>query len=186
MSDIKVYHEKQVFLRCGMHCVNNLLQGPYFTAEDFEVIGANLNNPQIASVGGARYTRFFGNFDANVIAAALDTLDFGCDWVGKKSREELRYLCDSPRLLGFLVNESSFFTRHWWTIRKFISSYGTPVWSKIDSKDTEVTMISDSGIITELTNLLEVGASTQIIAVSLTENVPPTFSAIEYLNTLRK
>ena len=27
-----IYHEKQVASLCGQHCLNNLLQGPYFTS----------------------------------------------------------------------------------------------------------------------------------------------------------
>ena len=33
-----LYHEKQVSMLCGVHALNSLLQGPYFTAHDLGAI----------------------------------------------------------------------------------------------------------------------------------------------------
>ncbi len=34
MTSVSVYHELQVAGLCGVHCLNTLLQGPYFTEVD--------------------------------------------------------------------------------------------------------------------------------------------------------
>ncbi len=38
-----LYHEKQVQLLCGVHALNTLLQGPYFTSEDLREIAAEFD-----------------------------------------------------------------------------------------------------------------------------------------------
>ena len=38
-DSIKIYHEQQDSLLCGMHCLNNLLQCPIFTEVDLSNIG---------------------------------------------------------------------------------------------------------------------------------------------------
>ena len=39
-----IYHEKQEASLCGQHCLNNLLQGPYFTAFDLSEIALELDD----------------------------------------------------------------------------------------------------------------------------------------------
>jgi ataxin-3 len=42
-----LYHEKQVAALCGVHCINTLLQGPYFNELDLAqviVVAAMLDN----------------------------------------------------------------------------------------------------------------------------------------------
>ena len=41
-----VYHEKQVASLCGQHCLNNLLQGPYFTFPDLGAIAKELDDKE--------------------------------------------------------------------------------------------------------------------------------------------
>jgi ataxin-3 len=41
-----IYHEKQVGSMCGQHCLNNLLQGPYFSAGDLSDVAADLDNAE--------------------------------------------------------------------------------------------------------------------------------------------
>ena len=38
-----IYHEKQESMLCGQHCLNNLLQGPYFSAMDLANIAHDLD-----------------------------------------------------------------------------------------------------------------------------------------------
>lgn len=42
-GDAFIYHEKQESLLCGQHCLNNLLQGPYFSAADLSEIAHELD-----------------------------------------------------------------------------------------------------------------------------------------------
>jgi hypothetical protein len=39
-----IYHERQDGLLCGQHCINNLLQGPYFNAVDLSDIAIELDS----------------------------------------------------------------------------------------------------------------------------------------------
>lgn len=39
-----IYHERQDSLLCGQHCINNLLQGPYFNAVDLSDIAIELDS----------------------------------------------------------------------------------------------------------------------------------------------
>ena len=43
-----VYHERQVAALCGQHCLNNLLQGPYFTEIDLAEIAQELDRKELA------------------------------------------------------------------------------------------------------------------------------------------
>ena len=43
-SPTLIYHEKQVSLMCGQHCLNNACQGPYFDVELLSNIAQELDN----------------------------------------------------------------------------------------------------------------------------------------------
>ena len=43
-----IYHEKQVASLCGQHCLNNLLQGPYFTSFNLADIANELDTQERA------------------------------------------------------------------------------------------------------------------------------------------
>ena len=44
VKNIWIYHELQESQLCGQHCLNNLLQGPHFTAPDLAAIAEELGN----------------------------------------------------------------------------------------------------------------------------------------------
>ena len=46
-----VYHEKQLSALCGVHALNNLLQGPYFGAGDLAELGARLKEHVAQEMG---------------------------------------------------------------------------------------------------------------------------------------
>lgn len=46
-----VYHEKQLSALCGVHALNNLLQGPYFGAGDLAELGASLKEQVAQEMG---------------------------------------------------------------------------------------------------------------------------------------
>lgn len=43
-----LYHEKQVSLLCGVHALNTLLQGPYFSAHDLGAIAQEFDERERA------------------------------------------------------------------------------------------------------------------------------------------
>eukprot|EP00122_Pirum_gemmata_P015849 Pgem_evm2s14809 len=42
----KLYHERQSLMRCGVHCINNLLQKRHFTTTSFDDIARELHEVQ--------------------------------------------------------------------------------------------------------------------------------------------
>lgn len=81
-----IYHEKQVGSMCGQHCLNNLLQGPYFSAGDLSDVAADLDKAErelmlSAGMDTAEAQRFLaedsgnvddaGNFSIQVLNTAL-------------------------------------------------------------------------------------------------------------------
>mmetsp|Transcript_7851 Transcript_7851/g.12690 ORF Transcript_7851/g.12690 Transcript_7851/m.12690 type:complete len:270 (+) Transcript_7851:18-827(+) len=70
-----VYHEKQYGSMCGQHCLNNLLQGPYFQPQDLAVIANELDDAERKLVGGelgkSNNVDDSGNFSIQVLKEAL-------------------------------------------------------------------------------------------------------------------
>ena len=69
-----LYHEKQVQLLCGVHALNTLLQGPYFTSEDLREIAAEFDQRERdlmkeAGVDSADFMRYMAEDSGN---AAVD------------------------------------------------------------------------------------------------------------------
>lgn len=81
MGRFFVYHERQLGNLCGVHCVNNLLQGPRFGPGDLAEIGARLDKKEArllrgAGVPGCRSENYDdkadgGNFSVQVLRVAL-------------------------------------------------------------------------------------------------------------------
>ena len=66
-DDLWIYHEKQESKLCGQHCLNNLLQGSYFTAPDLADIAQSLDESERRLLDGAftgvsQNVDEFGNF----------------------------------------------------------------------------------------------------------------------------
>ncbi|GFH25868.1 uncharacterized protein HaLaN_30004, partial [Haematococcus lacustris] len=66
MSANWLYHEKQVAALCGVHCLNTLLQGPYFSELDLAQIGQELDRLESELLlGGAKAAGEAGNVDGS-------------------------------------------------------------------------------------------------------------------------
>lgn len=117
------YHERQQFMRCGLHAVNNMLQRRAYSTRDFEKIAADLAafgpESSVAHLGNPhRAVLTLGNYDANVVLVALSLAGFEAAWCVHASVDTLRDAVRRPDTLGFLVNVSKFFSRHWLAVRK--------------------------------------------------------------------
>jgi ataxin-3 len=51
-----LYHEPQLSSLCGVHALNNLLQGPYFGAGDLAEVGARIDATEARLLHGSAYT----------------------------------------------------------------------------------------------------------------------------------
>ena len=122
-----LYHEKQVSLLCGVHALNTLLQGPYFTANDLRDIAAEFDLRERdlmkeAGVDSADFLRYMaedsgnaavdGNFSIQVLTKALDVWNVNCVPVTGTTHSEA--LVNPTNELAFLCN----LDQHWFTVRK--------------------------------------------------------------------
>jgi len=124
---VYLYHERQEAALCGQHCLNNLLQGPHFTAGDLADIATALDQQErklMLEAGMTAEARAFmsedssnvdasGNFSIQVLSQALQNV-FGLALEDSR-RPENRSLMQSPDAqTGFVLNRHS----HWYCLRK--------------------------------------------------------------------
>ncbi|XP_013110324.2 josephin-like protein [Stomoxys calcitrans] len=124
-----VYHERQTRQLCALHTLNNLFQTRQaFTKERLDQICTDLNpnvwlNPHRSMLG-------LGNYDVNVIMAALQAWNCEACWFDKRKDPSC---IDLNAIVGFILNVPSdykfgFITlplrkRHWIAIRQIDGKY---------------------------------------------------------------
>lgn len=109
-----IYHERQESALCGQHCLNNLLQGPYFSAVELSEIALELDRKERQLAGPMEYRSQnvddSGNFSIQVLRCAMERHShIGLEPWFKGGSER-----DPLNEKGFIVNRSD----HWYTIRK--------------------------------------------------------------------
>lgn len=118
-----IYHERQESALCGVHCLNNLFQGPMFGASDLSEIALELdaqereymlaegfNTPDALKflAEGSGNVDASGNFSIQVLSVALRNFELELvPWYPKESE-------DPSTEIAFVLNNMS----HWYTIRK--------------------------------------------------------------------
>ncbi|NXX20511.1 JOS2 protein, partial [Podargus strigoides] len=122
------YHERQRLELCAVHALNNVLQRPHFTQEAADEICKRLApdarlNPHRSLLGT-------GNYDVNVIMAALQSLELAAVWWDKRRSLERLVL---GQILGFILNVPSQVSlgfvalplrrKHWLAIRQLHGTY---------------------------------------------------------------
>ncbi|XP_006014946.1 josephin-2 isoform X2 [Alligator sinensis] len=123
-----LYHERQRLELCAVHALNNVLQQRRFTQEAADEICKRLApdarmNPHCSFLGT-------GNYDVNVIMAALHSLDFAAVWWDKRRSLEQLVL---SQILGFIINVPSNVSlgfmslplrrKHWIAVRQVNGTY---------------------------------------------------------------
>ncbi|KAK3602397.1 hypothetical protein CHS0354_030118 [Potamilus streckersoni] len=99
-ANSEIYHEKQKWELCALHALNNVLQDKEaFTKKDLDEICIRLSpdtliNPHRSILG-------LGNYDVNVIMAALQLKGLSCVWFDK--RRDVNFL-DLSNIKGFIIN----------------------------------------------------------------------------------
>ncbi|XP_043846791.1 josephin-2 [Dromiciops gliroides] len=125
---MSVYHERQRLELCAVHALNNVLQQRLFSQEAADEICKRLApdsrlNPHRSLLGT-------GNYDVNVIMAALQGLGLAAVWWDR--RRPLAQLA-LPKVLGFILNLPSPVSlglltlplqrRHWVALRQVAGVY---------------------------------------------------------------
>nr|CAG4641328.1 EOG090X0HOM [Eulimnadia texana] len=103
MDGPPIYHEKQSQQLCALHTLNNLLQDRQaFTKKDLDHLCVQLSpqnwiNPHRSILG-------LGNYDINIIIAALQTKDCEVQWWDRRKDPSLITL---DNIIGIIVNVPS-------------------------------------------------------------------------------
>lgn len=155
-SQTSIYHERQVRELCALHALNNLFQVEgFFNKRELDTICNSLApdvwiNPHKSVLG-------LGNYDINVIMAALQTKGFEAVWFDK--RKDPSHL-NVQNICGFILNVPSDYKlgfvmlplrrRHWIAIKSIRGTF-----YNLDSKLTSPQPIgSESELIEFLKNEL--------------------------------
>lgn len=144
-----IFHQRQKWLRCGLHAVNNLLQQDAATPRDFDEISAS--HEEIAGKGPVLNRLGLGDYDGNTVIEFLQERA-GChvEFIDRRSPgESIReQLADDVNLKGFLLNvhrkrrfvpTQIFSCRHWIAVVRI----GQKEWYVIDSNKDNVEMVAD-------------------------------------------
>jgi ataxin-3 len=127
MASVQLYHERQDAGLCGVHCLNNLLQGTYYSEVDLMEIAHGLDAAERAVMSEmgtdtSDFVKFIsedsgnvaddGNYSVQVLSEALKSFDMV---VGSINSPEMKGVLDQPQKeQGFICNLQA----HWFAIRK--------------------------------------------------------------------
>ena len=114
-----MYHERQSLMKCGIHCVNNLLGEHCYKTEDFEAIAEELCprswwNPHKAIFG-------IGNYDVNVLQMSLKKKQLYTKWFDKREPFSSEKSLKDESVVGLILNICEGWirwSRHWISFRK--------------------------------------------------------------------
>ena len=125
---VLLYHERQVAALCGCHCLNNLLQGPYFSEVELGEIAQDLDRHEqrlmLEAGADTPEARAFmreessnvgldGNFSIQVLSSALER-SHGVTLEDTRSPENRNAMARPETQEGYVLNRSS----HWYCMRK--------------------------------------------------------------------
>eukprot|EP00128_Syssomonas_multiformis_P005637 Colp12_sorted_trinity150504_noHs@9547 len=148
MTDFGIYFEHQEGALCAQHCLNGLLQGPYFTAVDLAEIAKGLDALEAKALSeggvGTDYMKHLqqpssnyddsGFFSVQVLQKALEV--FSLELVPFNS-ERVRHAKNHPEeQQAYVCN----LNEHWFTIRKF----GGRHWFNLNSILNEPAVVTDT------------------------------------------
>ncbi|KAF6020131.1 hypothetical protein EB796_021573 [Bugula neritina] len=138
---VQIYHERQEKELCAIHAMNNLFQRKAFVQKDIDKLCYQLSpstffNPHRSMFGT-------GNYDVNVIMAAMESQGHEVIWFDKRRNTDELQL---ENIEGFILNipsdyklggliPLSFNRKHWVAIRKIVDTYYN-LDSKLKSPDS--------------------------------------------------
>ncbi|XP_059375720.1 ataxin-3 [Carassius carassius] len=168
-----IFHEKQEGSLCAQHCLNNLLQGEYFSPVELSSIAQQLDEEERVRMaeGGVQteeYRTFLqqpsgnmddsGFFSIQVISNALGV--WGLEIILFNSREYQQLQINPIHEKAFICN----YKEHWFTVRKLGQQ-----WFNLNSLLTGPELISDTYLALFLAQLQQEGYCIFVIRGSLPE-----------------
>ncbi|CAH8615492.1 unnamed protein product [Dicrocoelium dendriticum] len=151
-----IFHERQEGSLCAQHCLNALLQGPYFNAVDLAELAAQLDQEESDQLGHVNNSRTSHNmneegyFSVQVISKALSIWSLELVPFLRKSPEADAARAHPENQQAFVCN----FQSHWFTIRRF-----GPHWFNLDSTLSKPGLISPTYLTIYLAQLQQEGHS---------------------------
>lgn len=200
-KDVYIFHEKQVAALCGQHCLNNLLQGSYFTAAGLAAIAQDLDDEEVrllqshvdvvassgspaagdpSSTVGTTTSPFVssnvddsGNFSISVLQQAL-SMSFGLSMQRVSSGSPvLSQICRGPAG-AFVAN----FQSHWFPLSR-LTADPKRRWFNLDSTKGQPEIVGDFYLEAFVGQLLRQGYSLFQISGVFPEPMRPPSSAEE-------
>ncbi|XP_075228603.1 ataxin-3-like isoform X2 [Lycorma delicatula] len=170
-----IFHEKQEGSLCAQHCLNALLQGPYFTPVDLATLGQLMDDEERmrmaeSGVDSDDYRRFLeqpsgnmddsGYFSVQVINSALDV--WGLELVPYNSTEPRAVLAQQnpTEMKAYICN----YRDHWFTIRRLGHQ-----WFNLNSLLSGPELISNTYLSMFLAQLQQEGYSIFVVFGNLPE-----------------
>ncbi|KAF8930300.1 Josephin-domain-containing protein [Dissophora ornata] len=138
-----IFHERQEGNLCAQHCLNALLQGPYFTAIDLAELARQLDQKEQDALGNtgvglrdvtSQNMDDSGFFSVQVLSHALSIWNIQIIPWGAKEVSDAK--AEPEREAGFICN----LDQHWYTLRRFGPS--TQRWYDLNSMLTRPTHMS--------------------------------------------
>lgn len=168
-----VFHEKQEGFLCAQHCLNALLQGPYYNAVDLASLAHQMDEEERirmaeSGVDSEDYKLFLeqpsgnmddsGYFSVQVISSALKV--WGLELIPYSSTEPAAIMAqnDPLQMKAYICN----YKGHWFTIRKIGKQ-----WFNLNSVLSGPELISDTYLSMFLAQLLQEGYSIFIVIGAL-------------------
>ncbi|XP_017892298.1 ataxin-3-like [Ceratina calcarata] len=168
-----IFHEKQEGFLCAQHCLNALLQGPYYNAVDLASLAHQMDEEERirmaeSGVDSEDYKLFLeqpsgnmddsGYFSVQVISSALKV--WGLELIPYSSTEPAAIMAqnDPLQMKAYICN----YKGHWFTIRKIGKQ-----WFNLNSVLSGPELISDTYLSMFLAQLLQEGYSIFIVIGAL-------------------
>nr|XP_020657855.1 ataxin-3 isoform X1 [Pogona vitticeps] len=162
-----IFHERQEGSLCAQHCLNNLLQGEYFSPVELSLIAQQLDEEERmrmaeGGLSSEEYRTFLqqpsgnmddsGFFSIQVISNALKV--WGLELILFNSPEYQRLGIDPINERSFICN----YKEHWFTVRKLGKQ-----WFNLNSLLTGPELISDTYLALFLAQLQQEGYSIFVV-----------------------
>ncbi|CAH0391644.1 unnamed protein product [Bemisia tabaci] len=171
-----IFHEKQEGYLCAQHCLNALLQGPYFTPVELATLGQQMDDEERIrmaenGVDSADYQRFLEQPSGNMDDSGYFSVQVINSALGVWGLELVPYNSTEPRAMQAKHNPDSMnayicnYKDHWFTVRKIGSQ-----WFNLNSLLSGPELISNTYLAMFLAQLQQEGYSIFVVFGNLPES----------------
>ena len=148
-SQSTIFHQRQKWLRCGLHAVNNVVQDDVASPQQFQEIAAS--HAAIAGKGPILFRLGLGDYDGNTVIEFLQSRAFcQVEFIDRRCAAKAIHeqLSATEGLKGFLLNVKGrnawipsfiYSCRHWYAVVRVNSDD----WFVIDSSKKDVEKVDN-------------------------------------------